>query len=258
MNKLAKLARDIQSKDILWTDEYLGRTPFHSGYWARTRIDHAIASHANLAHGVLLDVGCGVKPYEKIFRPYVENYFGLEYSPQSGYRGNKADFCGDAAFLPVADESVDTILCTEVMEHVPNPEKTIEEFARVLRPGGTIITTAPFVYPIHDAYDFFRYTPDGLAAIMKRYELEIEEIKPLSGTAVTLAMIFNAYWFGIGFIWTKWLYPFSLILRPLLWLLCFVVNLLGGLFEILLPSEHLSFNHLTVARKAHKHIRKPV
>lgn len=249
MNKLAKLSRDIQARDILWTDEYLGRTPFHSGYWGRTRLDKAISSHASLAHGVLLDLGCGVKPYEKTFAPYVNKYIGLEYSPESGYRGNKADFCGDAAFLPLADESVDTILCTEVMEHVPNPEKTIEEFARVLRPGGTVITTAPFVYPIHDAYDFFRYTPDGLAAIMKRHGLEIEKVEPLSGTAVTLAMMFNAYWYEIGFIWTKWLYPFGLILRPLLWLLCFAVNLLGRLFEIILPSEHLSFNHLTIARK---------
>lgn len=249
MNKLAKLSRDIQARDILWTDEYLSRTPFHSGYWCRTRLDKAIASHASLAHGVLLDVGCGIKPYEKTFEPYVEKYFGLEYSAESGYRGNKADFCGDAAFLPLADESVDTILCTEVMEHVPNPEKTIEEFARVLRPGGTVITTAPFVYPIHDEYDFFRYTPDGLAAIMKRHGLEIEKIKPLSGTAVTLAMMLNMYWYEIGFIWTKWLYPFGLILRPLLWLLCFVVNLLGGLFEIILPSKHLSFNHLTIASK---------
>lgn len=249
MNKLAKLSRDIQARDILWTDEYLSRTPFHSGYWTRTRVDKAIASHASLAHGVLLDVGCGIKPYERTFAPYVEKYLGLEYSPDSGYRGNKADLCGDAAFLPLADESVDTILCTEVMEHVPNPEKTIEEFARVLRPGGTVITTAPFVYPIHDAYDFFRYSPDGLPAMMKRHGLEIEKVKPLSGTAVTLAMMFNSYWYEIGFIWTRWLYPIGLILRPLLWLLCFAVNLLGRLFEIILPSEHLSFNHLTIARK---------
>lgn len=249
MKGLAKISREIQQRDILLTDKFLSRTPFHSGYWVRIRIDNAIAEHANLAHGVLLDVGCGLKPFEKDFSPYVEKYIGLEYSPESGYRGNKADICGDAGYLPLADGSVDTILCTEVMEHVPHPEKTIEEFARVLRPGGTVITTAPFFYPIHDAYDFFRYSPDGLAAMMKRHGLTVEKVEPLSGTAVTLAAMLNLYWYDIGFIWTKWLYPIGLIFRPILWLMCFIVNVLGGIFEKLLPSKQMSFNHLTIAKK---------
>ncbi len=239
----------FHTKDVRLTDKYLSRTPFHAGYWVRTRIDDAIKSHAYHAQGVLLDVGCGIKPFECTFEPFVETYIGLEYSPESGYRGNAADFCGDAAKLPLADECVDTILCTEVMEHVHHPERAISEFARVLRPGGIIITTAPFVYPIHDKYDFFRYSPDGLAAMMKRHGLEIEKVEPLSGTAVTLAVMFNLYWYDIGFIWTKWLYPIGLILRPVLWLLCFFFNVLGRVFEILLPSNHMSFNHLTFARK---------
>ncbi|MBP6004843.1 MAG: class I SAM-dependent methyltransferase [Pyrinomonadaceae bacterium] len=246
---LTTTTANFHTADIRWTDRYLSQTPFHSGYWVRTRIDAAISSHAKLAHGVLLDVGCGIKPFEATLAPFVERYIGLEYSPESGYLGNKADFCGDAALLPLADESVDTVLCTEVMEHVPDPEKTIAEFARVLRPGGTLITTAPFVYPIHDKYDFFRYSPDGLAAIMKRNGMTIDKVEPLSGTAVTLAAMFNLYWYDVGFMWTKWLYPIGLILRPALWLVCFVVNVLGGLFEKVVPSTHMSFNHLTIARK---------
>jgi SAM-dependent methyltransferase len=246
----ANSIRKFQSNDIILTDRYLSRTPFHSGYWVRKRIDDSIADNAHLAHGVLIDVGCGIKPYEFFFAPYVKSYIGLEYSPKSGYRGNKADFCGDAADLPLADGSVDTILCTEVLEHLSNPEKTIAEFARVLRPGGTVITTAPFVYPIHDARDFFRYTPDGLAAIMQRHGLTIDKVKPLSGTAVTLAAMINIYWYEIGFMWTKWLYPLGLVLRPALWLICFIVNVLGGIFEFILPSKHLSFNHITIAKKS--------
>lgn len=239
----------IQRNDIIWTDKYLSPVPFHPGYWVRKRLNSAIRNHANLAHGVLLDIGCGAKPYEKFFEPFVDEYLGLEYSPESGYRENRADFCGDAAFLPLADESVDTVLCTEVMEHIPNPEKTIAEFARVLRTGGVVIATAPFVYPVHDAYDFFRYSPDGLKVIMERHGLAVDTVKPLSGTAVTLAAMFNEYWYDIGFIWTKWLYPIGLALRPLLWLFCLIVNLLGGLFEVIVPSNHMSFNHLTIATK---------
>lgn len=241
---------EFQRKDIILTDKYLSRTPFHSGYWCRVRLDRAIWSSAKLAHGRLLDVGCGMKPYKDVYDEYVDEYLGLEYSPDSGYRGNLADFCGDAAALPLADESIDTILCTEVLEHIHDPEGTIAEFARILRPGGTIITTAPFVFPVHDAYDFFRYSPDGIAVMMKRNGLTVEKVEPLSGGAVTLALMFNMYWFGSGFMWTKWLYPIGVILRPILWLLCFFVNILGGVFEKIIPAKGFSFNHLTIARKS--------
>ncbi len=240
--------KDFHSRDIEFADR-LSHWPIGSGYWTRVRIDKAVEESAALAHGVLLDVGCGVKPFEKLFESHVEKYLGLEYSPESGYRGNKADFCGDAGYLPLPDKSVDTILCTEVMEHLPDPERAIKEFERVLRPGGTVITTAPFFYPIHDAYDFFRYSPDGLKVMMERAGLRVDTVKPLSGTAVTLAAMFNAYWFDIGFMWTKWLYPIGLVLRPLLWLLCLIVNITGGVFEKLIPSAHMSFNHLTIAHK---------
>jgi hypothetical protein len=57
------------------------------------------------------------------------------------------------------------------------------------------------------------------------------------------------YWFDFGFMWTKWLYPFGVILRPILLLFCFIVNVLGGIFEVIIPSKQMSFNHLTIARK---------
>jgi SAM-dependent methyltransferase len=238
----------FQQKDIELM-ERLDKTPFYSGFWNRVRIDKAIAFAAPKSHGVLLDVGCGNKPYKSYFEPFVKKHIGLEYSPESVYRGCDADFFGDAVRIPFADNSVDTILCTEVLEHLPRPEKAIAEFARILRPNGIVITTAPFFYPIHDAWDFFRYTPDGIASLMKQNGLEVELVKPLSGTGVTLALLFNLYWFDIGFMWTKWLYPLGVILRPVLLLFCFIVNVIGGIFEVILPSKQMSFNHLTIARK---------
>lgn len=248
-DSLVQSIRNFQRKDIVWTDKHLSKTPFHAGFWVRKRIDDAIAAHAHLAHGKLLDVGCGVKPYEKLFAPYVEKYYGTEYSPESGYRGNRADVAGDAEAMPFADASFDTILCTEVMEHVMNPEKVAEEFARVLKPGGTVIITVPFIFPIHDEYDFTRFTNKGVAVMLERYGLAVEKVQPLSGTGVTLAIMFNLFWYELGFIWTKWLYPFGLILRPVLWILVCLVNLAGWLGEKIIPASQAAFNHLTIARK---------
>lgn len=246
---LTKYINDFHAKDIIWTDKHLSHTPFHAGYFVRTRLDNVVASQAPRAKGIFLDVGCGIKPYQKVFGKYVDKYYGIEYSPESGYRGNRADVAGDASAMPFADESFDTILCTEVLEHVINPEKVIAEFARILKADGVVITTAPFFYPIHDAFDFFRYTNEGIAVIMKRYGLEIEEIRPLSGTGVTMAMMLNLYLFDIGFMWTKWLYPIGVILRPMLWMVIASINLCGWLLEKIIPSKHMAFNHLTVARK---------
>lgn len=240
----------FHKKDIAWTDAFLYKTPFHVAFWVQKRIREAIIRNANFAHGTLLDVGCGRKPYELNFSKYVDRYFGMEYAPESGYRGNRADVASDASAMPFADQSIDAILCTEVMEHVENPEKVIEEFSRILKPNGIVITTAPFFYPIHDEYDFFRYSDKGIAKIMERHGLEIVKIEPLSGTGLTVAIMFNFYLFELGFMWTKWLYPVGIILRPLLWLLISVVNVLGWVMEKAIPSKHMAFNHLTVSRKS--------
>ena len=246
---LTKFISNFHAKDILWTDKNISNTPFYSGYFCRSRLDRAIASQIPRVRGVFLDVGCGIKPYEKIFGKYVDKYYGIEYSSDSGYRGNRADVAGDASEMPFADESFDTILCTEVMEHVMNPEKVIAEFARILKPGGAAIVTVPFFFPIHDTFDFFRYTDKGIAVIMERYGLEIEEVRPLSGTGVTIALMVNMFIFEIGFMWTKWLYPIGVVLRPLLWILIALINLCGWLAEKIIPSKQMAFNHLTVARK---------
>ena len=180
---MSEFLRKFQQKDVALM-ERLSDTPFFAGFWCRRRVDQAVEFAASQAHGVLLDVGCGSKPYRPMFAPFVEKHLGIEYSPESVFRGCEADVFGDAMKLPFDNETIDTILCTEVLEHLTNPEKAIAEFARVLRPNGILITTAPFFYPIHDAWDFFRYSPNGLANLMKQNGLEIETLKPLSGTGV--------------------------------------------------------------------------
>jgi hypothetical protein len=64
-----------------------------------------------------------------------------------------------------------------------------------------------------------------------------------------LALLTNIYLIEIGFFWTKWLYPVGIVLRPALWALAAIINLLGGLADLLLPSKHLAFNHISIARK---------
>lgn len=65
----------------------------------------------------------------------------------------------DAALLPLATGSFDVVVCAELLEHVPDPRRVVAEAARVIRPGGKLVLTAPFLYPIHaDPFDYGRYT----------------------------------------------------------------------------------------------------
>jgi SAM-dependent methyltransferase len=74
------------------------------------------------------------------------------------------------AMQPVGDDSVDAVLCLEVLEHVGNPKAAVAEIWRVLRPGGVLIGSTPFLLGIHDPpNDFYRYTRHGLQLLFRDF-----------------------------------------------------------------------------------------
>jgi len=129
----------------------------------------------------LLDVGAG----SQRFRKYCSH---LQYSAQDfgesptgigmekeEYKYGVIDIKSNCWEIPVPDGSFDAVLCTEVLEHVPYPEKTIQEIARILRPGGTLILTAPLSSLRH--MDPYWYQP-GLSDnwyrfFFQKYNIEI-------------------------------------------------------------------------------------
>jgi SAM-dependent methyltransferase len=120
--------------------------------------------------GKTLDVGCGHKPYEKSFFSGAEEYVGMDYLTDR----SSPDIVGSATDIPLPDESFDTIVCTEVLEHVPDPTKVFLEMHRVLRPGGHLILSTPMYWPRHEApYDYFRYPYDGMLSLVKNSGLEL-------------------------------------------------------------------------------------
>ena len=84
-NSIVQTLREVQLKDIVWTDRNLSKMPFHTAFWVQKRIGGAIAAHAHLAHGVLLDVGCGLKPYEKFLRRMSKNITARNTRPKAGF-----------------------------------------------------------------------------------------------------------------------------------------------------------------------------
>ncbi|HRH24012.1 MAG TPA: class I SAM-dependent methyltransferase [Candidatus Paceibacterota bacterium] len=102
--------------------------------------------------------------------PMFSNSTALDIDP-----ARNPDVVGDAHNLPFPDASFDIVVCSEVFEHLTNPPKAAAEMHRVLVPGGMLILTTRFLFPVHDApTDYFRYTPYGLRHIFREWEI-IEE-----------------------------------------------------------------------------------
>lgn len=112
----------------------------------------------------VLDVGAGSCPYRNLFSHCVyKSQDFSQLSPEQLRYGNygKIDYVGDAADIPVPDGTFDVVLCTEMLEHVPEPIKIVAELARVLKPDGKLILTAPLGSGIHqEPFHYYGgYTP---------------------------------------------------------------------------------------------------
>jgi SAM-dependent methyltransferase len=138
------------------------------------------------------------------------------------FPGDQVDIAGDALQLPLAPASVDTVICTGVLEHLPDPSAAVLEIVRVLKPGGRVYAETPFMQTYHASPgDYHRWTFQGLAWIF--HDFEILEIRVASGPASALAwqlqqtaaMLFS---FRSDFIYRVGLRIFGWLAVPVAWL----------------------------------------
>ena len=124
----------------------------------------------------MLEVGGGRLSTNHSYGDLFPNRHTFDIDPQ-----RLPDTVGDVHTLPFSDNTFEFILCAEVLEHLHTPHQAIAEMGRVLKPGGMLILTTRFVFPIHDApHDYFRYTKYGLQHLFKGWE--IIELSPETGT----------------------------------------------------------------------------
>jgi SAM-dependent methyltransferase len=151
------------------------------------------------AHGRLLDVGCGDKPYEAIFTPFVDEYVGIEHeatfaATSASGRQRKPDLVYDGTRLPFEDRSFDTVLNVQVLEHTPRPRELVAEMARVLKDDGLLILSAPFAFRLHEQpHDYFRYSPHGLRELCGAAGLEVVEVLAQGSLWSVLGHKVNSY-----------------------------------------------------------------
>jgi len=153
----------------------------------------AEAYHVNLKNhvsGKLIDLGCGKVPLYETYQPFATDVFCTDRGGQNEM-GMYLDFISDLSFpLPIKGEVIDTIILSDVLEHIPQPDMLWGEMARILRTGGVIFLSVPFLYGQHERPDdYYRYTKFALERFAKQSGFNILLLQPLGGSLEVLADI---------------------------------------------------------------------
>ena len=199
----------------------------------------AIRKRAEYLHGRLLDVGCGVKPYERDLRKTVTEHVGVDHE-STAHGLSKVDIVATAYAIPVEDGSFDSVLATEVLEHLEEPVAALREWRRALKPGGCVVLPAPFIWHLHEEpRDFYRYSPHGLRHVIESAGLEVVEIEMLGGFWSTFGQLFA---YVIRSYENRWTRPLSVFLGR-------ASQRLGGWLERRSPRPDWGSHVVGVARK---------
>lgn len=199
-------------------------------YFARLGLSLAMSEFADKLSGRLLDVGCGSKPYKSLF--VVEDYVGLDIDSENTRLSGTADKLYDGKDFPFEDNSFDSVLCNQVLEHVFNPQDFLSEINRVLKPGGRLLLTVPFVWDEHEQpYDFARYSTFGLRALLEGGGFKFISHKKLGADVTCIFQLINAYIFKVTQHWPRLV---NLLLAATV--MAFF-NLLGIFLKTILPDN---------------------
>jgi SAM-dependent methyltransferase len=179
--------------DIPFTYQHIDR------YVIRTKILHALKEAMPMFRGSLLDIGCGAQPYRKMIEEQTEvsKYIGLDLEGGRDYPGLfNPDVYWDGVHLPFVEGSFQSIMATEVMEHVDYPDRFLQEVHRVLESGGIFFFTVPFLWNLHEVpHDAYRYTPFRMEKHLSENGFREIEIRAGGGWHAAMAMMLGL-WVG--------------------------------------------------------------
>lgn len=223
---------------------------FHPFYFVRKGLYRSIKKYAGELQGILMDFGCGSKPYISLFRP--AQYIGVDYHGEGhSHDKEEIDVFYDGKTIPFSAAHFDAVFTSEVFEHLFNLEEILPELNRVMKPGGKILITCPFVWGEHEVpNDYARYTQFALRHLLEKHGFNIIKADK-SGTFITtifqMMVVYNKQYilplfgFLMKFPPTRFIFKFLFIFMP---------NLTGVIANAILPAKQdLYQNNIVLAEK---------
>lgn len=196
-------------------------------FWATYRrkiLDKFLIENKHYYKGIVLDIGGRDRGKFKKAKDKVEKWIFADIEEK-----HKPDIILDVSDMnKIKDESIDVISVIELFEHVENPEKGLRECFRVLKKGGIMILSVPFLYPIHsDPYDFQRWTEIKWKKVLNEIGFKIEKFE-----------IMGRYFTVLGDMEKKFIKLMPLALRWFLYLFYPLLDLLVKLDNFKFVQNH--------------------
>jgi SAM-dependent methyltransferase len=172
-------------------------------YFARRLLREALSEYAPQLKGRILDAGCGRKPYQELFK--CSEYVGMDIQQDGhSHKSEQIDVFYDGENFPFTDETFDGVLCSQVLEHVFNPDVFLREVHRVLKADGKLLLTIPFVWDEHEQpYDYARYSMFGLKHLLKKNGFDVIAYQKTGGDFRVLVQMMNLYIYKSTIIFRK-------------------------------------------------------
>jgi len=164
----AKASKDFSGKPAFWERSALVML-------LRRAVEENLKKYGK---GRILDAGAGTLTYRPLVKRYADDYYSVDFKQTHP----ELDQVSDIQEMQLSDNSFDTVLCVEVLEHVPYPAKALSEIYRVLKPGGHLILTVPHMGYLHnEPHDYYRYTKYGLRVLLEDAGFEVQSIEANGG-----------------------------------------------------------------------------
>jgi len=212
-------------------------------YFARRGLYLHIKSLSSFIYGKTLDIGCGGKPYKNLCNS--SEYIGLEIDSPENRKNKDADYFYDGKKIPFQDGEFDSIITNQVLEHVFNPDVFILEVNRVLKDGGILLISIPFIWDEHEQpYDYARYSSFGLKYLLENHGFNVIKYRKSINDIRVIFQLINGYIYKKTVTQNAYLNLFMAII------LMSPLNILGELLYRILPkNDDLYLDSVVLAKK---------
>jgi SAM-dependent methyltransferase len=221
-----------------------------SFYLTRHKLLSNIRENVVCLKGKMMDIGCGSKPYKDLI--HVDEYIGVDFHGEGhSHQNEDIDVFYDGKKIPFNDNTFDSVLSSEVFEHVFNLPELLLEINRVMKADGILLITCPFIIAEHEApNDFARYTSFGIKHLLEISGFEIIKYKKIGTSFESVMQVFISYVDSYVISKLNFFKPLKVILGPII---IAAINIIAIVLNFILPKRQDAFlNHIIVCKKTNK------